>query len=138
MGLVSESCYLKPSRKVFFYPGDVTTHRQLTSVYMELRSLQTMPQSRWEVAKAEREHCVGGTRVQQWEASGGTAPVTGRRRQKSAGRRADHGSLTTCRQALGGRDIGEENRESAGTDLKTREWQVNRNPQVTSWSSSFY
>ena len=41
-----------------------------------------MPQSRWEVAKAEREHCVGGTRVQQWEASGGTAPVTGRRRQK--------------------------------------------------------
>ncbi|XP_034377711.1 LOW QUALITY PROTEIN: COP9 signalosome complex subunit 7b [Arvicanthis niloticus] len=110
MGLVSEFCYLKPSRKVLFYPGDMTAHRQLTSVYMELRSLQTMPQSRWEVAKAEREHCVGGTRVQQWEASGGTAPVTGRRRQKSAGRRADHGSLTTCRQALGGRDIGEEKR----------------------------
>ncbi|MEJ1272138.1 hypothetical protein NN561_002986 [Cricetulus griseus] len=66
----------------------------------------------WEVGKAEREHCVGGTRVQWWEASGGTAPVTGRRRQKSAGRPADHGSLTTCRQALGGRDIGEEDRDS--------------------------
>lgn len=77
--------------------------------------LPPQPLSRWQVVKAEREHCVGGTRVQQWEASGGTAPVTGQRRQKSAGRRADHGSLTTCRQALGGRDIGEENRESAGT-----------------------
>lgn len=53
--------------------------------------------------------------MQRWEASGGTAPVTGRRRQKSAGRPADHGSLTTCRQALGGRDIGEEDRESAQT-----------------------
>lgn len=73
------------------------------------------------MAKAEREHCVGGTRVQQWEASGGTAPVTGRRRQKSAGRRADHGSLTTCRQALGGRDIGEEKRESAGTGRERQE-----------------
>lgn len=71
--------------------------------------------SRWEVVKAEREHCVGGTQVQRWEASGGRAPVTGRRRQKSAGRRADHGSLTTCRQALGGQDIGEEDRESAWT-----------------------
>lgn len=28
--------------------------------------------------------------------------------------------------------------ESANHDLKTREWQVNRNPQVTSWSSLFY
>lgn len=88
--------------------------------------------------KAEQEHCVGGTRVQRWEASGGTALVTGRRRQKSAGRPADHGSLTTCKQALGGRDIGEEDRELERTDLKTREWQVNRSPQATSWSSLFY
>lgn len=77
--------------------------------------LQPQSHSRWKVVKAEQEHCVGGTRVQRWEASGGTAPVTDRRRQKSAGRPADHGSLTTCKQALGGRDTGEEDRESERT-----------------------
>lgn len=48
------------------------------------------------------EPSVGGTRVQRREASGGAARATGRRRQKSVGRRADHGRLTTCGQAPGG------------------------------------
>ncbi|ERE86215.1 COP9 signalosome complex subunit 7b-like protein [Cricetulus griseus] len=95
-------------------PGVCPSGEQWLEIFRAGRDplLPPQPHSRWEVGKAEREHCVGGTRVQWWEASGGTAPVTGRRRQKSAGRPADHGSLTTCRQALGGRDIGEEDRDS--------------------------
>lgn len=58
---------------------------------------------------------VGGTRVQRREASGGAVRATGRRRQKSVGRRADHGRLTTCGQAPGGHASDREDGEAART-----------------------
>ncbi|XP_008583401.1 PREDICTED: uncharacterized protein LOC103600837 [Galeopterus variegatus] len=69
----------------------------------------------------QEELCVGGTRVQRREASGGAARATGRRRQKSAGRRSDHGRLTTCGQAPGGRASDQEDREAARTGRGWRE-----------------
>lgn len=64
---------------------------------------------------------MGGTRVQRREASGGAARATGRRRQKSVGRRADHGRLTTCGQAPGGRASDREDGETARAGRGRRE-----------------
>uniref|UniRef100_A0AC11BHD8 COP9 signalosome subunit 7B n=1 Tax=Ovis aries TaxID=9940 RepID=A0AC11BHD8_SHEEP len=66
-----------------------------------------------EAANAAGEPSVGGTRVQRREASGGASRATGRRRQKSVGRRADHGRLTTCGQAPGGQASDRDDREAA-------------------------
>lgn len=52
---------------------------------------------------------------------GGAARATGRRRQKSVGRRADHGRLTTCGQAPGGQASDREDGEAARTGRGRRE-----------------